>query len=178
MTPSPDDTPRQSVRYLDIGAIIGPFGLDGHVRVHVLTDFPERFLEMDEVRVGDRLRRYVVEEARLVRNEAVLKLHGVDDSDSATTLKGEVLRIPIAEAVPLEEGQYFWHDVVGLEVVTESGEVLGHIKDIIRTGANDVYVVPNPHGEILVPAIADVVKGVDLEARRMVIRPMLGMIGD
>ena len=178
MHPTSDSPTGQPVRYLDIGAIIGPFGLDGHIRVFVLTDFPERFLEMDEVRVGERLRRYAIEEARLVRNEAVLKLEGIDDADAAAKLKGETLRVPIAEAVALDEDEFFWHQIVGLEVVTEAGEPLGRVNEILRTGANDVYVVKGPNGEVLVPAIADVVLKIDVKAGRITIRPLQGMIGE
>jgi 16S rRNA processing protein RimM len=178
MTESAGNPSSQPVRYLDIGVIIGPFGLDGHVRVYIFTDFPERFLETDEIRVGERLRRYPVEEARLVRNEAILKLEGVDDAETAGNLKGEALRVPIAEAVALEEGQFYWHQVEGLEVVTEEGESLGRVGDILRTGANDVYVVTGPRGEVLVPAIASVVIKIDIKSGRIVIRPMPGMLGD
>jgi 16S rRNA processing protein RimM len=176
--PSGDSARREQVRFLDIGAIIGPFGLEGDIRVYILSDFPERFVDCEVVRVGDRLRPYEVESSRLVKNEAVLKLKGIDDPDAAAKLKGEVIRVPIDEAVNLEQDEYFWHQIIGLEVRTESGESLGKVTDILRTGANDVYIVQGPRGEVLVPAIADVVLKIDVKSGVITIRPLPGMLED
>jgi 16S rRNA processing protein RimM len=178
-TPPPGgDAPREAVRFLDIGAIIGPFGLDGDIRVYILSDFPERFLDCEVVRVGDRLRPYEVEASRLVKNEAVLKLKGIDDADAAARLKGEVIRVPIDEAVDLDEDEFFWHQIIGLDVRTESGESLGKVTDILRTGANDVYVAQGPRGEVLIPAIADVVLKIDVKGGVITVRPLPGMLED
>lgn len=163
-------------RYLEIGRVLGPYGLGGEIRVAILTDFPERFATLTSVRVGERLHPYEVESARLLRGEAILKLRGVKDATAAERLRGEVLRVPLAEAVPPPSDQYYWHQIIGLEVVTSTGESLGHVVEILRTGANDVYVVQGPRGEVLVPAIEDVVKEIDLSTGRLIIQPLPGML--
>lgn len=166
----------EPVRFLEIGRILGPYGLSGEVRVAIVTDFPERFTSLKRVRVGERLRPYEVESARLLRGEAILKLRGVEDAAAAEALRGEVLRVPIAEAVTPPAEHYYWHQIIGLEVVTTEGESLGRIAEILRTGANDVYVVQGPRGEVLIPAIEGVVKEIDLEAGRVVVQPLPGML--
>lgn len=164
------------VRFLEIGVVVGPYGVDGEVRVAVTSDFPERFAALESVRVGERLRPYEVTSARLHRAEAILKLRGVDDASAAAALRGEVLRVSLADAVPPPEEHYYWHQIIGLQVLTPEGERLGQVVDILRTGANDVYVVRGPRGEVLVPAIEDVVQSVDLSAGRMIVTPLPGML--
>lgn len=143
-----------------------------------LTDFPERFAEMKTVLVGEGHRRYRILGARQHRGLVLLRLRGVDDADAAEALRGEVLRVPIAEAVALGEDQYFWYQIIDLEVVTTAGKSLGKIVDIIKTGANDVYVVRGTRGELLIPAIEDVVRAVDLGAGRIVVELIPGLVDD
>lgn len=107
----------------------------------------------------------------------LLRLSGVGDRNAAETLRGKDVTIRKEDAVTLPEGQYFWHEVIGLTVVNAStDEALGRVVEILETGANDVYVVRPPQGkEVLVPAIKDVVKHIDPEHGRMVIEPLPGM---
>ncbi len=172
-TPPP---PQEPVRFLDIGRVLGAHGLSGEIRVAPITDFPERFASLRTVRVGEKLRPYEVESARVVGGEVTLKLRGVDDAAAAQALRGEVLRVPVAEAVVPPEEHYYWHQIIGLEAVTPEGESLGRVTDILQTGANDVYVVEGPRGEVLVPAIEGVVKGIDLNAGRLIVQPLPGML--
>ncbi len=170
------DDHREPPRFLEIGRVLGPHGLAGELRVLVLSDFPERFETIRSVRVGERLRPYDVESGRLARGDAVLKLRGVDDAEAASRLRGELLRVPLAEAVPAPAEHFYWHEIIGLEVATPEGEVLGRVTEILRTGANDVYVVQGPRGEVLVPAIGDVVEEIDPQAGRMIVRLLPGML--
>jgi 16S rRNA processing protein RimM len=95
----------------------------------------------------------------------LLKLKGIDDRDQADRLRGQYIMIDLAHAVPLEEGEFYLYQLIGITVQTTQGEVLGTITDVLETGANDVYVVDSPtYGEILIPDIEQTVLNVDVEA--------------
>jgi 16S rRNA processing protein RimM len=173
---SQEPASQEKPRFLDVGRVIGPFGLAGEVRVFPLTDFPDRFGDLKAVRVGERLRPYGVEAARQARGEILLKLSGVDDATAAESLRGELLRVPLSDAVLPPEDQYYWHQIIDLEVVTIDGEALGRVVEILRTGANDVYIVRGPRGDLLLPAIEDVIREVDLAAGRLVVELLPGLL--
>jgi 16S rRNA processing protein RimM len=170
-----DSSPTQ---FLDIGRVVAPFGLAGEVRVLSLTDFPQRFAKLRRVLVGDAHRACEIQRTRSARGQVLLKLRGVDDANAAEALRGEILRIPLGEAVSLPDDQFFWYQVIGLEVVTVGGERLGRVADILRTGANDVYIIRGLRGELLIPAIEDVVKVIDVDAGRLVVELMPGLVDD
>jgi 16S rRNA processing protein RimM len=106
----------------------------------------------------------------------LLKFEGVDDRTQAETLRGQWVWLPIEEAVPLEEGECYLHQLLHMRVVTEDGEELGEVVDLIETGANMVYVVRGTRGEILVPDIKEVVVDVDVGARQITVRLLDGLI--
>jgi 16S rRNA processing protein RimM len=122
------------------------------------------------------VQRYPVEKLRRHRGVLLLKLAGCDDRNSADELRGMLVQIPIGEAIPLEEGEYYDFQLVGVRVETESGEWLGQVVEVLKTGANDVYVVRGPWGEVLLPAVDDVVLELDLELKRMVVHLLPGML--
>jgi len=163
------------VRFLVIGRILGPVGISGEVRVQILTDFPDRFLQLQIVHVGDNLRPYRVQHARLDRGTALVKFAGIDDAVVAKSLSNQDVQIPIDEAVELPPDQYFWHEIVGLGVWTDEGRYLGEITEVLRTGSNDVYVVGQGAGEILIPAIDEVVRQIDVPARKMTVHLLPGL---
>jgi 16S rRNA processing protein RimM len=121
--------------------------------------------------------RYDVESVLYLKNAfVVLKLKNIDSPEQAEKFRGVYLKISREDAVKLPEGRYFICDIVGLHVFTESGEFLGKIVDVLPTGANDVYVVNGKAGnQILIPAIKEVVKQIDLENNKMIVRLMEGM---
>ena len=158
---------------LSIGVIVGPHGVRGQLKMQIWTHFPERiprlktiyFDESDEPR---RLRRATVN-----ATIALLDIEGSESRDEAARYRGAVVRIPAGEAAPLEEGEFFHHQIIGLPVFNEEGQPLGEVTDILETGANDVYVVRDAEGrENLFPALESVVLSIDPEARRMVVRPL------
>jgi 16S rRNA processing protein RimM len=107
----------------------------------------------------------------------LLKLEDVADRDAADTYRNKEVLIRPEDAVALPKGQFYWHQVIGLQVEdATSHEILGSVTDIIETGANDVYVVKSERGEVLVPAIKDVVKQIDPGAGRMLVEPLPGML--
>lgn len=166
--------------YLAVGRITTAHSLRGEVRVELHTDFPERFVPDMVVYVGSALDEYVVEAARPHKDQLLVKLEGVDTRSEAEALAREWLFIPEEDVVELEEDTYWVHDIIGLSVQTEEGEVLGLITEVLFTGANEVYVIkpPDSERELLVPAIADVVQQVDLEAERIIVRLLPGMLDE
>ena len=151
-------------------------GVRGELRCAILTDFPERFSRTKVLFLGESHTPYTLERSRLSQGGLLLKLGDVDTREAATALRGNVLYIPASEAVLLPPGSYYWHQILGLEVQTTDGETLGTIADIIETGSNDVYVVRGAERETLIPAIADVIRDVDLDRRVVTVKLLEGLI--
>jgi 16S rRNA processing protein RimM len=168
-------------RYVVVGRILRPHGIRGELRVGVITDYPERLGQQACFYLAppdspEEVQRYPVERLRWHGDALLLKLGGCDDRNAADELRGMLVQIPIEAAVPLEEGEYYHFQLVGVRVETESGEWLGQVVEVLATGANDVYVVRGPWGEVLLPAVDDVVCELDLELRRMVVHLLPGML--
>lgn len=163
--------------FLAVGRIVRPHGVHGEVRVELLTDNPERFEWLDAVYVGEKSPRLVeIESVRYHQNAVLLKLVGYPSRTEAEALRGELLQVPESEAVPLEEGEYFLYQLIGVEVETEEGINLGRLTEILETGANNVFVIEGQKGQLLIPDIPDVVKLVDIENNRLVIHALPGLI--
>jgi 16S rRNA processing protein RimM len=166
-------------RYLVIGRITRPHGVRGEVRVQPRTDLPERFGWLERVYVGDGTPKpMTVVRARLHKGAVILKLGGCDSRDDAEALRAQWLLVPPEDAIPLEEGELYLYQLVGLDVVTEGRETLGVVEDVLQTGANDVLVVRREKeglGQLLLPDIPDVVLDVDLDGGRIVVRVPPGL---
>ena len=169
-------------RFLAVGQVVGVHGVRGELKVKLLTDDPHRFGLLERVYVGpdgaEPLPR-ILAGYRPHKGHVLLKLEGCNDRDTANTLRGHLIQILPEEAVPLEEGQYYEHQILGLQVRTVPGENLGEIVEIIYTGANEVYVAEGPdpgRPQVLVPAIKDVVLEVDLESGHLLVELPEGLI--
>lgn len=166
-------------RFLAVGRVTKPHGVHGEVRVELLTDRPERFGWLEAIYVGERdPRRVGVVSARQHGAFVLLKLDGYSTRTEAELLRNELLQVPEDEAIPLEEGEYFLHQLLGLAVVTEDGRDLGRLTSVLETGANNVFVIQGLQGEVLVPDIPDVVMAVDIDGGRIIIRPLPGLLPD
>ena len=132
-----------------------------------LTDFQGRFAAGEVLLISGRPHR--LEYAQWRNALVVLKLEGIDSVHDAETLRGELLFVPRERVPSLPEDQYYYFQLMDMEVYTSEGEHLGHISEIIETGSNDVYVVTGGDRELLVPALDDVIREVDVEARRMLV---------
>ncbi len=157
-----------------VGEVTRPHGLRGALRVLPVTDFPEHLLALGEVVVvdGRGARSVRVEHAEAAGRFVAMKLAGIDTVAAAEALRGATLRIPPGEVQPLPPGQFYVFQIVGLRVRTPDGTALGEVADVLRTGANDVYVVRSPAGrEILLPAVEGVVESIDVPAGEIVVRP-------
>jgi 16S rRNA processing protein RimM len=114
-----------------------------------------------------------VERVRFHQRLVILKLAGCDSRDQAENLRGQWLQVPIEEAIPLAEGEYFYYQLIGLQVETAGGELLGKLAEILETGANNVFIIRNSRhrtGDLLLPDIPGVVLDIDLKAGRMVVK--------
>jgi 16S rRNA processing protein RimM len=169
---------RPELRYLAIGRIIRAHGLRGEVSVVVLTEFPERFDTTEWVYLGHEYEAtaYRLVSYRWHKDNVLLTLAGVNDRTQAEALRGQFVQVPVDEAVTLPEGDYYLYQLIDLKVQTTTGEFLGTIVNILETGANDVYIVEHNGREILLPAIPEVIKSVDLLQGVMVIEAMEGLI--
>jgi 16S rRNA processing protein RimM len=171
--------------YLAVGQIIGAHGLTGELKVEAYSDFPHRFAPGSVLFLGEDLEPVTITSTRPHKTNLLIVLEEINNRNEAEDVRGLWLYVPQAEAATLEEGQYWIHDIIGLQVVTTDGMQLGTITDVMTTGANDVYVVRqardsgtpvNQGRDILLPAIADVVEQVDLAQGIMVIRLMDGLV--
>ena len=156
---------------LEVGQIVNTFGIKGEVKVTPFTDDINRFDDLKKVYVKTRKedKLYKVENVRYHKNMVLLKLEGIENPEQAELLKNSYLEIDREDAISLEEGQYFIVDLIGLDVYTDEGKLLGKVDDIYNTGANDIYVVKDELGkQILLPGIKEVIKEVKLEDRIVV----------
>lgn len=162
--------------HLVIGRILAPHGFDGACRMDILTDYPERLSALRRVYVGDEPRARRLTRAQLHPPYALIWLAGVTDDIAAGALRGALVRIDHDQAAPLAEGEYYHWQLIGARVVDEAGAPLGILIEIIQTGANDVYVLRTPAGgELLLPAIEDVVRHVDTEQGVITARLLPGL---
>ncbi len=167
--------PELSPEYLSVGEIVAPFGLRGEFKVLLDTDFPELLLAATHLYIGDPPVRYAVERVRQGRGMVWLKLVGCDSREAAEALRGQPVQVRAEEAPSPGEGEYYYHQLIGLEVWSEEGECLGRVVEVFPTGSNEVLVVHGEPGEILLPAIEEVVREVDLVAGRMWVHLLEGL---
>ena len=150
-----------------VGLIRGFSGLHGEVRVEIATADPQRFSPGTLLFVGDTATQ--VQKARKYKKGIVLKLEGIDDRNQAEALMGQPLLVPEEDVPPLPEGDYYYFQILDMQVWTREDEFLGTIQEILHTGSNDVYVVRQQKQEVLVPALEDVILEVDVKKQRMVV---------
>lgn len=155
---------------ITIGKIVAPHGVRGDVRVIPLTDFPERFTGLKKVLLEDG-KALTVEESRPNKQQYLLKFSGFNDRNAVEALRGKLLKVTREDLVALPAGHYYVFDIIGLDVFDEDGVFLGVVKDILATGANDVYIAEKEGGQpILIPAVKDVVKAIDLPGKRIIVK--------
>jgi 16S rRNA processing protein RimM len=165
----------ESPAFVVVGYVLGTRGLRGEIKVTALTSFPQR-LEASQV-VYLTQTPYTIENSRRMKGHYILKLAKVDNLEAAATLNGKYLEVPAETVETLPDGHYYHFQILGLEVWTTKGDRLGEVVRIEETGSNDVYVVSTSRGEVLIPAIEDVIKAVELQTGRLVIDPIEGLLG-
>lgn len=161
-----------------IGKIVNTHGVKGEMRVMPSTDDIKRFEKLKEVCIDQRgIKTYEIETVRYHKKFVLIKLKGVNTMDEAEALKNSLIKIDRKDSLPLQQDEYYMSDLYDLEVVTEEGRRLGLLTDILVTGSNDVYVVQDKESnkEILIPAIKQCIKKVDIANRQMIVHLLEGL---
>ena len=163
---------------LKVGVITTTHGIRGEVKVYPTTD-ADRFLDLEYVLLdtGREKRKLEIENVKYFKNLVILKFRGIDNINDIEMYKKRELWIPREEAQELGEDEYYIADLQGLNVVLEDGTEFGTLRDVMETGANDVYIIDsNEHGEVLLPAIKECILDVDIETNTMTVHLMKGLL--
>lgn len=165
--------------YFEIGQIVNTFGVKGDVKVNPYTDNVEQFETLKSIFIvkNKQLQEIEIEKVRYQKNLVILKLKDVDDMNTAEKYKGCYIKIHRKNARKLPQGKYFIADIIGSDVVTDDGKILGKVDDIYNTGSNDIYVVKDELGkQILLPGIKEVILNVDIEKQLVTVHLIEGLI--
>lgn len=164
---------------LQVGVISTTHGIKGEVKVFPTTDDAKRFKKLKQVYLDTGREKLVleIEGVKFFKQFVILKFKGVDDINSIEKYKGRSLFVDREHAVRLKKDEYFIADMIGMHVAADDDQDFGILKDVIETGANDVYVIETKnHGEVLVPAIKQCILNVDIENGEMTIHLLEGLI--
>jgi 16S rRNA processing protein RimM len=160
--------------YLAVGFLRRPHGVNGEILMSVLTDFPERLYPGMKVFAGNSYDPFIVRSLRQHDRGALIAFEGLMDCDVVTPLRNKTLFIQANKLPELPNGEYYFHQLLGISVLDETGKNLGSLVEILETGANDVYLVKDSDGqEILLPAIDSVILKIDVDKREMTVRPQI-----
>lgn len=163
---------------MEIGQIVNTYGIKGFLKVVPYTDDVTRFEDLKQIYIETKreLKLFEIEDIKYSKNLVLIKLKGIDDINVAQIYKGCYIKINRKDAVKLKENSYFIVDLIGIHVYTDTDEDLGHITDVYSTKANDIYVVKDDMGkQILLPAIGQVIKSVDIENKKMIVHLIEGL---
>lgn len=163
--------------FLEAGKVRRPHGVHGEVVVELYTDFPERLCPKKVVYLGDDHAPMVIASQRPHNEGLLMGFEGISTPEQAGRFRNQLLYVAAVEAEELPEGEFYFYELLDLNVVDETGASLGVLTDIMETGANDVYVVTDAAGnELLLPAIPEVILDVDLEASTMTVHLLPGLL--
>ena len=164
---------------LEIGQIVNTFGIKGFVKVNPFVDDILRFDDLEKVyiRRNKEIKELQVEEVKYHKNMVLVKFKGIDKVEDAELLRNFYLEVDRENAIELEEGEYFIADLLGMNVLTEENEELGKLEDIFNAGSSDIYVVKTKEGkQILLPAISEVIKEINLKENKIIVHLLEGLI--
>ncbi len=163
--------------YLVVGKLHRPHGVHGEMILEVLTDFPERLHEGVTLYVGEKQAPMRLVKVRQHNKGLLVSFQGCSTPEAAGELRNQFVHVPAADRPPLPEGDYYHHQIIGLHVLSDQGEPLGIVSEILETGANDVFVIRPKNGpEILVPDTDEVILRIDLMKGEMVIHLLPGLL--
>lgn len=164
--------------YITIGKIVQTHGIQGYVKVIAYSNIPGRFRQLKTVylEAGGEMRGLIIEDVQDGQDAALLKFRGIDDRESARKLVRQEVWVPENEKLELPADNYFVFELIGLQVFDiEGGEFLGTVEEVLTGAGNDVYVIRSAEAEILLPAVREFVKSIDLSAKRMEVQLIEGM---
>ena len=163
---------------LEVGQIVNTYGIKGFVKVNPLVDNNNQFKSFKTLYIQEKksFKELHIEEVKFSKNLVLLKFKDIDTIEQAEELRNVYLQAKRSD-IKLEKGAYFIVDLIGLEVYTEEGNLLGILKEVLQPGANDVYIVENEEKkQILLPVIPDVIKKVDIDGKKVVVKLLEGLI--
>lgn len=166
-------------KQLQVGVISSTHGVRGEVKVFPTTDDVTRFRQLKKVYLdtGREMLPLEIQNVKFFKQFAILKFKGIDNINDIEKYRGKSLMIDREDAVDLDEDEYFIADMIGMKVCTEDGSEFGTLKDVMETGANDVYIIDSlEHGEVLIPAIRECILDVDMYEECMTIHLMEGLV--
>ena len=166
-------------KQLQVGVISSTHGVRGEVKVFPTTDDVTRFRQLKKMYLdtGREMLPLEIQNVKFFKQFAILKFKGIDNINDIEKYRGKSLMIDREDAADLEEDEYFIADMIGMKVCTEDGSEFGTLKDVMETGANDVYIIDSlEHGEVLIPAIRECILDVDMDEERMTIHLMEGLV--
>ena len=163
--------------FLVVGKIRKPHGINGELRMEVFTDFPERLKPGVTVFVGKSYRPETIVSTRWHKNLLLIKFESCQDREMAGIYRNSFVYVRVADLPDLPEGEFYQHEILGMEVITLEGEKLGVLESILETGANDVYIIKGKDGkEILLPAIDSVIQEISLSRREIIVQVLPGLL--
>ena len=165
---------------MKFGQIVNTFGIKGMVKVKPFTEnTKKRFDNLKKVYIKNKneKKEYEIEEVKYHKQMVLIKFKGIENPEQANILRNSYLVIDRENEKPLEEGTYYIVDMIGLEVYTEEGEKIGNLEDVFNSGSSDIYVVKDELGkQILLPAIEEVIKKIDMKERKMIVHLIPGLM--
>jgi 16S rRNA processing protein RimM len=162
--------------FLVVGKLLHPHGLRGEILMDVVTDFPDRLQPEVTVYVGEKRIPLAIARRRRHRDSLLLSFEAYQNPEVASELCNQWVYVPVEDRPALPEGEYYHHQLIGLDVVSDEGQELGKLSGILETGANDVYIVLTPSGsEILLPAIKPVIFDIDVKQGRLLVHLLPGL---
>ncbi len=165
--------------YFELGQIVNHFGIKGMLKVNPFTDDISKFERLGSILVEKKgkLTNMQIEEVKYSKNQVLLKLKGIDTIEEAETYRGSYIKIARSQIGKLPKDTYFIADLIGLAVYTDEGILLGNVNDIYNSGASDIYVVKDEQGkQVLLPAIKEVIKQIDMEQEKIIVHIIKGLI--
>lgn len=157
---------------IEIGLITKPWGIRGEVKIILITDIPDRFQNLEGVFLHDGeggVEYYRVENFKNLKGAVAAKLQGIDTPEDAEHLRGYEVAVPESERAPLQNGEYYIYDLIGLEAVDPGGKPLGHLSKVYQGSAQDIFEINTPDGPVMVPAVGAYIQKVDLDNRIVVL---------
>lgn len=168
--------------YLVLGEVLRPHGIRGELRIRLLTDYPERIASLKTLYLADKpepetVVPYEVQGMRMNGDYGLLRLKTIATREDADRLRGLYLLVDLPNAVPLDEGEFYLYQLIGLRVETVEGESIGTLVEVLETGANDVYIINSPrYGEVLIPVTPETIVKTDVEAGHLIVKLPDGLL--
>lgn len=162
-----------NINNINIGKVTGTFGINGEIKVKILTDFPERFFEEKDFilqKENDLPEKIIIDNARYSGKYLIIKLNNFDNIEQSKKIIGALIQIPREKLKPLPDDSYYEFDIIGIHVYDENNNFIGTISEIINTPNNDVYVIKKDKKEIAIPAFKKYILKIDIKNKIMMIK--------